>query len=349
MNDFDPAPVSLDTVTSPDWLSAMLAPNWPGTEVTSVEVIEVLATQATKARLKLHVTGGGQGVPTDICIKGVLTDTGAVSSASLVETLFYREAAAVLPVRVPGCIHASLNAEGSRGVVVMHDVIVAGGHFCSALTSFTPAEAIDGLDQLARLHTATAPGSLVFAHGWARSFLDQISHKPIIPQGNLQDLLDGSRGTRLSAGMRDAKRLQVSLERLAAEVRNGPLCLVHGDAHAGNIYREEDGALGLVDWQILQKGSWAQDVAYHLAAVLTPEDRRANERDLLADYCARLKAMGGSDIDFDTAWRSYRVAMVYGYYLWAITRKVDPEITDTFVYRLGTAVDDLDTFSLLET
>jgi len=349
MNDFDPAPVDLDTVVSPEWLTAMLASSWPGAQVKGVEVVEVLATQATKARLKLEVTGGGQGVPTDICIKGVLTDTGAVPSASLVETLFYREAATALPVRVPGCIHASLNADRSRGVVVMHDVIVAGGHFCSALTPFTPAEAIDGLDQLARLHTATTPGMPIFAHGWARSFLDQISHKPIIPQANLQDLLDGSRGARLCAAIRDAKRLQASLERLAAEVRNGPLCLVHGDAHAGNIYRQANGALGLVDWQILQKGSWAQDVAYHLAAVLTPEDRRANERDLLADYRARLKAMGGPEIDPDTAWRSYRVAMVYGYYLWAITRKVDPEITDTFVYRLGTAVDDLDAFSLLET
>jgi aminoglycoside phosphotransferase (APT) family kinase protein len=147
--------------------------------------------------------------------------------------------------------------------------------------------------------------------------------------------------------VRDAARLQKGLEALAADVRGRPLCLVHGDAHAGNVYRDTGGALGLVDWQILQKGSWAMDVAYHLAAVLPPEVRRASERQLLADYCARLTVHGGPEIGADEAWRSYRIAMIYGYYLWSITRKVEPEIIDTFVHRLGTAVHDLESFELL--
>jgi hypothetical protein len=347
MTKFDPAPVDLASVISPDWLNQMLGLRWPGAAVHGAEVVEILVTQATKVRLKLDVEGGGADVPTKICIKGVLTDTGAHPSASIVETLFYREAAAVLPMRVPECIHASLNADGSRGVIVMRDVIAAGGNFCSALDPFTPEQAIDGLDQLAHLHAASLEGTTAFGFGWAQSFLDRISHQPIIPQANLQELLDGPRGEKLEPAVRDAARLQKALEYLAADVRSGPLCLVHGDAHAGNVYRQADGALGLVDWQILQKGNWAMDVAYHLAAVLTPEDRRTHERALLADYCALLRAHGGPDIGPDTAWRSYRVAMIYGYYLWSITRKVAPEIIDTFVFRLGTAADDLQSFELL--
>lgn len=347
MTEFEPAPNDLATVISPEWLSAMLAQRWPGAKVQSVELVEVLATQATKARLKLVVDGGGDDVPVDICIKGVLTDTGAHPSASLVETLFYRQAAKALPVRVPDCIHASLNAEGTRGVIVMRDVITAGGHFCTALEAFAPEQARDGLDQLARLHAASPPQSAAFSHEWARSFLDYIAKQPILAEAVLQGLLDGVRGDRLDPAVRNAARLQQGIERLAADVRNNPLCLVHGDAHAGNVYREAGGALGLVDWQVLQKGSWAQDVAYHLGAVLTPDDRRTHERALLAEYCARLKALGGPDIAPDTAWRSYRVAMVYGYYMWAITRKVDPDIINEFVYRLGTAVSDLQSFELL--
>ena len=351
MTQFDPAPLTLDTALMPEWLSAMLGANWPGAEVRQVDVVEVLATQATKARIALVIDGGmngaGQSPPTRLCIKGVLTDTGAVHSASIVETLFYREAAAALPVRVPGCIHAALSDDGSRGVIVMHDVIAAGGRFCSALEPLSPDEARDGLAQLVQLHLASQPGSPAFGFGWARSFLDQISKQPIIPEAALQALLDGSRGALLVPAVRNARRLQTALEALAAEVRQGPLCLVHGDAHAGNIYRQADGALGLVDWQILQKGSWAMDVAYHLAAVLTPEDRRQHERALLGEYCAQLRAHGGPDILSDYAWRAYRSALIYGYYLWAITRKVDPDITDTFVYRLGTAVHDLESFEAL--
>jgi Phosphotransferase enzyme family len=347
MTAFDPAPVDLATVISPEWLGAMLCLRWPGATVREVEAVEVLATQATKVRLKLEVEGGGEGVPTQICIKGVLTDTGALPSASIVETLFYREAAVLLPVRVPDCIYAGMNADNSRGVIVMRDVIEAGGTFCTALDPFTPEQAIDGLDQLAQLHGASSEGSPAFGFGWAHSFLDRISKQPIIPQDSLQTLLDGSRGEKLNPDIRDAARLQRGLVSLAADVREAPLCLVHGDAHAGNVYRQADGELGLVDWQILQKGSWAMDVAYHLAAVLSPEDRRTHERALLLGYCARSKALGGPDLDPDVAWRSYRVAMVYGYYLWSITRKVELEIINTFVYRLGTAVDDLQSFELL--
>lgn len=347
MSEFDPAPSDLDTVVSTPWLSAMLAARWPGVQVSEARVVELLATQATKVRLELAVDSDGDDVPLHICIKGVLTDTGAHPSASLVETLFYREAAAGLPVRVPDCIHASLSPDGTRGVIVMRDVVADNGTFCTALEPLTPEQALDGLDQLARLDAASAPGSKAFGLGWAKSFLDQISQRPILPEATLQELLDGPRGKGLNPAVRSAARLQSGLERLAAEVRDGPLCLVHGDAHAGNVYRKVNGLLGLVDWQILQKGDWAQDVAYHLAAVLTPEDRRMHERALLGEYAHRLKALGGPYLHADQAWRRYRAATVYGYYLWAITRKVEPEVTNEFVHRLGTAVDDLEAIALL--
>ncbi len=347
MSDFDPAPVALDQVLDPAWLGAMLAPRWPGARVTDVSVVEVLATQATKARIALTIEGRSDA-PRELCIKGVLTDTGAVPAASIVETLFYREATAALPVTVPRCIHASLDAGGTRGVIVMHDVIAAGGSFCTALEPFTPDQAADGLAQLAALHAATWGGAIAQPTPWVISFLDRISHQPIMPLEMLQSLLDGARGTKLDPAVRNAGRLQRALERLAAEVRAGPTCFVHGDAHAGNVYRQADGTLGLVDWQILQTGNWAQDVAYHLAAVLTPEDRRSHERALLDDYLTQLKAEGGPDLDRSQAWREYRVAVVYGYYLWSITRKVDADIIDEFVHRLGTAAHDLDSFALLE-
>ena len=38
---------------------------------------------------------------------------------------------------------------------------------------------------------------------------------------------------------------------------------------------------------------------------------------------------------------------VYGYYLWAITRRVDPPIIRTFTARLGAAVTRHDSFGLL--
>lgn len=343
---FDPAPGALDAVIDPDWLAGMLGTRWPGVSVRGVEVVETLATQATKVRLKLDLDGAAADTPREICIKGVLTDTGAHPSASIVETLFYRHLADGLEVRRPPWVYASLDVANARGVLVMRDVIAAGGRFLGALQPFTPDEAAEGLDQLASLHVAGWQGEALYETAWIPRFLDRMTVKPIMPQARLQQLLDGPRGAPLAPSVRSAERLQRGLERLAEEVRDAPNCLVHGDAHAGNIYRTEAG-VGLVDWQILQKGDWAQDVAYHLAAVLSPHDRRAHERALLDHYRETLKAAGGPDLAANDAWRRYRAAMVYGYYLWGITQKVEPEITEEFVRRLGAAVDELESFELL--
>lgn len=343
---FDPAPARLDQVIDRAWLGAMLGRRWPGTLVREVAIVETLVTMATKVRLALRLETD-TGTPTRLCIKGVLTDSGAHPSSSIVETRFYRDMAAGIGVRVPPCVYAGLAANGAGGVVVMEDVIAAGGRFCSALDAFTPDQARDGLDQLARLHAAGQDGSVAYATPWVPRFLDQITARPIMPETTLQEMLDGPRGDSLPAPIRSAARLQRGLEALAAELRDTSNCLVHGDAHAGNVYRDAQGRLGLVDWQILQRGDWAQDVAYHLAAVLTPEERRAHERTLLHDYLDRLRALGGPAIDRDGAWRRYRAATVYGYYLWAITRKVEPAILHEFVRRLGLAVADHDALALL--
>jgi aminoglycoside/choline kinase family phosphotransferase len=345
MTAFDPAPARLAEVISPDWLQAMLAVSRPGAVVREVTVVETLVTVATKVRLAIALEVEAE--PIAVCIKGMLTEGIGHPAASIVETRFYRELAAGLGVRVPDAIHAALNEGGTNGVVVMRDMIAAGGRFLSALEPFTPHEAADGLGELARLHVAGWQGTPAYETAWIPRFLDRVASSPILPQAELQALLDGPRGHPLPSAIRDAGRLHAAVARLADEVRERPNCLVHGDAHAGNVYRDAAGRLGIVDWQILQKGEWAQDVAYHVAAVLTPEDRRAHERGLLDTYLDRLSSLGGPTIDREEAWMRYRKATAYGYYLWAITRKVDPAVTEEFVRRLGLAVADHGAFELL--
>lgn len=354
MNVFDPAPPRLEDVTDPIWLSATLSRRWPDTRVEAVQIVEMLATQATKVRLALcFANNAAPQVPRHICIKGILTDTGAPRSASIVETLFYRDCASILPVNVPACIYAELNEAGDHGIVVMQDMVEAGANFCSALQPFSVDDTYQTVDQLARLHAATWQGSAPFDDTWVVRFLDQIGSRPIMPLEHLQQMLNGQKGARLPLAIKSAERLQSGIQLLAAQVRNQPSCLIHGDAHAGNYFRQDrpgsSTKFGLVDWQIFQTGEWAQDIAYHIAAVLTPEDRRTHERTILERYCESLHAHGGPALDRDEAWDRYRAAMLYGYFLWSITQKVEPEITNEFVYRLGTAIDELDSFSAVET
>ena len=338
---FDPAPTDLDAVIDPAWLTGMVAGRWPGARVTRARIVETIVTQATKIRLALDIDGAGDDLPSNICIKGILTPTGAPSSASVVETLFYRDIAARVPVRVPACVYAQLNVAGNNGVVVMEDVIEANGVFMTALKPFSLEQVKETIGQIALLHAAGWQETALFDVPWIPRFLDQIGITPILPLNSLQAMLDGPKGAPLPAKIKNAQQLQNGLQALAEQTRQRPACLVHGDAHAGNTFAGAQG-FGLIDWQILQKGEWAQDVSYHIASVLSPEDRRRHERALLDHYRDRLKAAGGPDLPAEDAWVRYRAAMIYGYYLWTITQKVEPAITLEFVRRLGLAAAELE-------
>ena len=62
----------------------------------------------------------------------------------------------------------------------------------------------------------------------------------------------------------------------------------------------------VVDWQTIQQGAAASDVAYLLGASLTTADRRAHEDELLADYHAELCAAGVSDRPLEVLREDYR-------------------------------------------
>jgi thiamine kinase-like enzyme len=156
----------------------------------------------------------------------------------------------------------------------------------------------------------------------------------------------GPIGARVPDTVRDADRLWESVGRLANLLQTAePRCLLHGDAHVGNLYLDRAGHPCLVDWQLVQGGPWYLDVGYHLGCTLGPDERRNNESDLLAHYLDRLRAEGADAPSWDDARRSIGVGLLYGFFLWAITLKVAPPITTAMLERLGSAVADHDAYA----
>ena len=120
----------------------------------------------------------------------------------------------------------------------------------------------------------------------------------------------------------------------------GAWCVIHGDAHVGNLFLDAGGIASLVDWQLVQRGKWYFDVGYHIASTLTVEERRRSERDLLRHYLDALASYGVTPPPWDEAWRAIAGGMLHGFFLWGITTKVEPAIIVTLLHRLGTAVAD---------
>jgi hypothetical protein len=345
------APTVEEAILDADWLGQALSVRYPGTRVGSVTTVSHQVSTWTKIRLKLQYDSAPEGLTDAICIKALLGEfarqflgQGAVDQTT--EARFYSECAPVLSLNVPECVYIGIDAEVGHGLFIMEDLIAQGAEFGSALSQQSPADVSGALAQLARLHGEAAgrftPGRLP----WVRPVLQDIARQPIIPAELLDELLNGVRGDPLPSRVKDGHRLHNALAALAERFRGRMPMLVHGDLHAGNMY-VHDGAVGMIDWQLLQWGSWAQDVAYQIVATMAPETRRVHERDLLAGYLDALRAAGGPALDPDTAWEDYRAACAYGFYLWGITRRVAPDITLEFNRRLGLAVDDHDSFAVL--
>ena len=67
-----------------------------------------------------------------------------------------------------------------------------------------------------------------------------------------------------------------------------------------------------VDWQTLELGLPARDVAYFLGTGLDVGDRRAHERELVRRTTRRWRPTGSTDYSLEDCWDDYRFAMIQG-------------------------------------
>jgi thiamine kinase-like enzyme len=344
------APTEISEILSPLWLTPVLAAVWPGAVVEKVSIVEDIVTTAQKVRFDVtYRMPAPANALRAFCVKGFFGPDAQryrSSGAAEAEVHFYQDLAAHLSLRVPRCIYGGIDAANGHGIIIMEDLVVRGARFLTALEPYSKHQAEGSLDQLARLHASHWNGSGLDSLPWLKPQLQQLAAVPVVATERVQSLMDGPRGAPFPAAMKDAARIYRGLGALSERLSRESQCLVHGDCHAGNVF-EESGSPGLIDWQLLQRSCWSLDVAYHIGAVLTVQDREKSERELLAHYLQRLRAHGVSPPSSDDAWLLYRVSVLYGYYLWAITQRVVPEITIEFVRRLGTSVMTHDSFGLL--
>jgi aminoglycoside phosphotransferase (APT) family kinase protein len=102
---------------------------------------------------------------------------------------------------------------------------------------------------------------------------------------------------KLPDSLMDGTRCNLALDRYYAERNPRFRTLLHGDTHIGNIYFTADGRIGFLDWSAYHFGSCFHDVVYHVTAMLTVEDRRAHEIEILDHYLEALHRFGGPKFD----------------------------------------------------
>lgn len=303
-----PVPRSWAELT-PEWLTQALQRDFPGAVVAAARIRG--AAHGTNARATLELTYATGSGPDRVFVKreGSWVNRLALTALRARDAeVRLAESGLELPLEHPRVLAAAADPRRLAGVVVMEDLTLRGAVPTAMSAPLSPEQVADGLAGLAALHDRY----------WERPV-------PFDPwrQGGLWWPV-------AYAGFRHAHRRLRSLGRgdlvvdtagaitrgflgWAHRAAQGPQTLLHGDPHLANTYRV-DGTVGFLDWQLVRRGSYLHDVGYFLVSALTPADRRAHERDLVAGYASAL-----GRVRADQAWEGYRATPAFGLGSWLQT------------------------------
>lgn len=342
---------------TPEWMTHILCEGHPGIRVEKVRLDVPDSGTSNRRRIFLEYSPGGEaaGLPRSVFCKATVDLANRLllsTSALLSETSFYNLIRPELDIEAPEAFLATYDPHSFASIVMLKDM--AGlVSFCDQHTVMTRQRAEDQMRLLATLHgrfyqSPRLESDLSHLFRYDRRF------EALDRDHDFRGMCGA--GLRAAADIVPARLLAREAEvwpaTLKASARHGelPLTLTHGDVHLKNWYITSEGRMGLSDWQVLSKGHWSRDLAYTIATSLTPEQRRAWERDLIRYYLDAFASAGGEAVPFDEAWLNYRQQMLTAFAWWTMTLTplgdvpdMQPrDVTIEFLRRIGTAIDDLD-------
>ena len=323
-------PARAEDVTR-QWLEDELQQRIPGARIGTMTIDETWKGTATKLRVSIEPNdiARAAGLPPSLIVKGrFMPEFQVVEDVYRYEVIFYRDLAPTLDIRVPRCFFAGHDFAQGQHIVVLEDLNCRGVEFQRVVRPIGYRTAARFLDNMARWH-ARFWNSADFLPGgrFAELFQwDTISPGPAGDYGRSQlqaekwaHSMDLPRSIGLPKRFRDREWMMAAIDRLNAFGRTGAQTLLHGDHHLGNLYIEQDGEVGVLDWQSPCKGAWSHDLTYFLVSALDIEDRRRWDRALVAYYLERL-AVHGVEVPptLDEAMHAFRMQVFDGLFYWSV-------------------------------
>ncbi|KXX74382.1 hypothetical protein MMYC01_208548 [Madurella mycetomatis] len=181
----------------------------------------------------------------------------------------------------------------TQGIAIMEDLAQSGCTFPPEVTSYPFEKVMNSVEQLARLH-AQYWGQSQEDHPWIWNTCDPSLKFMCTPWDEIVRLPGRP---QLPDYLMDGKRCNEALDRYFAERNPRFRTLLHGDTHVGNIYFTADGHVGFLDWSAFHFGSCFHDIVYHMTTMLSIDDRRAHEMEILDHYLDTLHRLGGPKFD----------------------------------------------------
>jgi Phosphotransferase enzyme family len=245
------------------------------------------------------------------------------------EVRFYAQLAPTVDVRVPRLHHAAMAPGTGDFTLLLEDL--APWRQGDQIAGCTPGQVHEAVVNLARLHGPRwCDPSLLDVEGLSVNGADDAALLAEFYAPATQLFIDGV-GPLLAPGDDEVLgRCAEVIERWAL-ARAATFGLVHGDYRLDNLLfpaaEPRSGAtptatptatpgdtpgVCAVDWQTISLALPARDLAYVIASSLSPQERRAHEKDLVTSYYQILSRYGVEHYSFADCWDDYRFGMLQG-------------------------------------
>lgn len=341
-------PRRVDEITPTVLSSAM------GTTVTSVSVLGSDAGTSSRARLALS----GDGVPESVFVKLAARTAatrlmGELGRLGHTEVRFYSRLAPEL-TGVPKAYGSAFDTWTGRYLLVLED-LPASCVFPDTLHPLSADQAGLVVELLAKLHATfwdRLPPDGRGPLGWVYTASGDVTSllTGTLMKTSMNRLAERS-GVPHDIPIEKGRFIADNYRAVAALIDAPPHTVMHGDAHPGNMYFR-DGEAGLLDWQAVRRGHPSRELAYTLVTSLTPQHRRASQRDLLDEYRRALATAGGPKLGRDELWLRFRQGALYAYVAALITAGMGgmqlEDIAMEGLRRGVAALDDLETVVALK-
>lgn len=306
------APVDEPVELTAEWMTSALRAAGFDTRITDFEVEPVGTGQmSVSLRVRYRPAEPVPGLPESMVVKIASPDREVrplVRGGYQAELAFYREVAPTVAIDAPRCHLAVANPDATSFTLLLEDLAPAeqGDQIAGAPAAMIAVAARN----LAGLHGPRWCDPSLKDYPWLRpNDLDAHRFTADLVAGSLDQLAEGL-GPALTEEDRE------TLERSAAVLapflgarpaRFGP---IHGDYRLDNLLFGPDGRVFAVDWQTLEIGLPARDLAYLLATCLSVEDRRSAEVELVESYREELARHGVTDYEPAECFDDYRLGML---------------------------------------
>jgi Ecdysteroid kinase-like family len=349
---------------TPEVLTAIANQANPGARISGVKLVKLHefgdGDVSTSARATLdldYAEGSCPDLPRRVMVKMSFDSRNAANNTWNLtlhglfrnEVNFYNKIRPQLDIEAPRVVGGYYEEDARRFVLVMEDMRERGVHFPSVLEELSIENVQNVLDTHARLH----------ASFWeSPRFSGDLSWVETHLSGRVESMIRGSvaEGVRLELAKHKFKREVLSRLGITEKDLFAGMCVVkqhqatlprtllHGDSHVGNTYRTPDGTGGLYDWQLCVRGFALHDITYVINTALSVEQRRQNERELLAFYRDRLRRYGVANPPAtETLWLEHRRATLWTLYIGWLTCPPESYGWDTVataLFRVSTAFED---------